>query len=200
MSYQKNDLFKLVLRAQSNDRTAVSNVMEASREIVNPVINMYFKNYDDQKDVTQDFLVHKLLSGINKFEPSRGNFESWIKKMASCYCIDVLRKRKTEKNFWSAESLNTEWESRLRYIPSEETNEEFYANKSKMLNSAMAMLNQRKRNILVLFYQENLSYKEIAGKLGSTTGSIGVEMQRAKEELKKNLQNIGYEKASCFEI
>ncbi len=200
MSYQKNELLKFVLRAQSNDRTAFSKVMEASREIVNPVVAVYFKNYDDQKDIVQDFLVNKLLSGLYKFDPSRGNYDSWIKKMASCYCIDVLRKRKSENKFWTSESLSNEWDSRHIHIPSEDINEDIHIHKSKLLNSAMAMLNAKKRTILELFYHGNLSYKEIAHKLGSTTGSIGVEMQRAKEELKKNLQNIGYEKATCFDI
>lgn len=46
-------------------------------------------------------------------------------------------------------------------------------------------LSSRQRTALVLFYEEDLSYKEIAAQMGISESYVGVTLTRARQELKK---------------
>jgi len=57
-----------------------------------------------------------------------------------------------------------------------------------MLWRAVDSLEPRLRQIVELRYAQQLSYKEIAARLGLTVGTVGTRLMRAHEQLKRSLQ------------
>jgi len=56
-----------------------------------------------------------------------------------------------------------------------------------MLEDALKKLNENDREILLLFYQQDLSYDEIANILNISLENVKVRIFRAKEKLRKLL-------------
>ena len=60
-----------------------------------------------------------------------------------------------------------------------------------MLDKGLDELSDNYKEILILFYLEELSYKEIADILRIPTGTVGIRLKRAKEALKKAYKKLG---------
>ena len=61
---------------------------------------------------------------------------------------------------------------------------------SEQLGSSLDQLKQRDRELLNLFFEQRLSYREISQRLGISVNSVGPKIQRAQQRLRKlmNLQ------------
>jgi len=57
------------------------------------------------------------------------------------------------------------------------------------LREALASLDERDAEVLVLAYMESLSYRQIAEQLGVTVNHVGVLLNRARSVLRSRLQN-----------
>jgi RNA polymerase sigma-70 factor (ECF subfamily) len=55
----------------------------------------------------------------------------------------------------------------------------------KMVEKGLDTLSSNYREIVILYYTEELSYKEIADILRIPIGTVGIRLKRAKEALKK---------------
>lgn len=64
--------------------------------------------------------------------------------------------------------------------------------KRNFVRSALKHLNERDREVLILRYIDELSYKEIAKLTGLTINHVGVVLARAQKRLEKHLCQVGY--------
>jgi RNA polymerase sigma-70 factor, ECF subfamily len=63
---------------------------------------------------------------------------------------------------------------------------------------ALRKIKPKYREVIVLYYFEEKSYEEIATILGLSTNSVGTKIRRAKQQLKKILENLAPELAVLF--
>jgi RNA polymerase sigma-70 factor (ECF subfamily) len=111
--------------------------------------------------------------------------ENWLLSVARNYCLDQLRRRKTEHRLFSPASDNLPEPAatapsalgRLLAIESKAT-----------LRMALERLPQRSREILLLRYERELGYQAISEALGVSRSEVGVLIFRAKEQLRRILQ------------
>jgi RNA polymerase sigma-70 factor (ECF subfamily) len=110
---------------------------------------------------------------------------SWLSGIATNYCIDVLRRRSTEKRLFDRES------SEVLDSPSKgpgPLTELLAAERGNDVRAALEQLSDKYRVPLVLVYYNEWSYDEIAAALGLTRNLVATLIFRAKQQLRQQLQ------------
>lgn len=64
-------------------------------------------------------------------------------------------------------------------------------NMKEMLDKGLDKLSSSYREIIILYYLEELSYKEISDILRIPIGTVGIRLKRAKDSLKKTYGELG---------
>ena len=111
-------------------------------------------------------------------------FARWLFRVASNYCVDLLRARRRERQFVSSE------EEVARAVASPAASplaELMHAEGRARLYRAMEELPERYRVPLVLHYFTGLEYDAIGARLGLTPNHVGVLLFRARQELRRAL-------------
>lgn len=134
-------------------------------------VRRYLKNPSDTEEVTQETMF-RAFRNIHGFDPQRGRFRSWVFGIASHQAYDRLNERK-HRSLYEIEDLPLRQrspEDMLQITQMEEA-----------LVEAIEALGERYRRILVLYYVEGLSHKEIAVRENITANNAGTILNRAKD-------------------
>jgi RNA polymerase sigma-70 factor (ECF subfamily) len=110
---------------------------------------------------------------------------SWLSGIATNYCIDVLRRRSTEKRLFDSESAEFREPSSKGPGPLAAL---LAAERGNDVRSALGQLADKYRVPLVLLYYNECSYDEIASALGLTRNLVATLIFRAKQQLRQLLQ------------
>jgi len=123
---------------------------------------------DEALNLTSE-VFFKAFKGIKNFDENK-EFFPWLIKIARNEGINFMRKNKVYEE-----------------IETDKFTEENYFERDVMLEDALKKLNENDREILLLFYQQDLSYDEIANILNISLENVKVRIFRAKEKLRKLL-------------
>mgnify|MGYP001347485200 CR=1 FL=1 len=138
---------------------------------------------DDVKDVVQDVFL-KAYTNIQSFNLNR-RFSPWIYRIAHNEFINAIKKRGKEP--FSIFDVDTIFP---HLTVSDESLDKDFDKKTVIeeLNNSFKKLDTKHREILTLYYYEEMGYKEIADILEIPISTVGVRILRAKRELKKELE------------
>jgi RNA polymerase sigma-70 factor (ECF subfamily) len=129
-------------------------------------------NHEEARDLTHDaFLkLHRTLENGSRIDRPK----SWIYKVATNLCLDQLRRKKIGR-----EAIGEFASDRLESGGKDEglQNDEII-----VIRKSVAKLSERDR-ILVLLYQDDLTYAEMADATGIRKKSIGKILSRAIKKL-----------------
>jgi RNA polymerase sigma-70 factor (ECF subfamily) len=146
-------------------------------EIINRYLLKIGCNRETAKDIVQDTMVKSLIyiDGIEK-----GKIKSWLFTVALNQYRDFCRKNKK----W------TELNSDVEYlnINFDDNQPETYILKKEEQKKVRIVLNQLKelyKQLLILKYEINLSYKEIAQVLDLNENTVKTYLFRARNEFKE---------------
>ncbi len=141
------------------------------------------ENDDAVQHAVQDVFI-SLYQNIEGFD-IRLRFSPWIYRIAHNAFMDVLRQRAKQPLYGI--DLDTIMPHPLQKdgFAIEKENEEMRV----LVEEGLDLLTARQREILVLYYFEELSYKEIADVLRVPIGTVGVRLARARATLTKKLPN-----------
>ena len=111
-------------------------------------------------------------------------FGPWLRRVAANYCVDQLRRRKTERGLFSAADLAAgdladDAPDALRRIT---RNEE-----QRQVLDALDQLPAKYRLPLVLRFYQELDYDTIGEVLGVTRNQVGTLLFRAKKRLREQM-------------
>ncbi len=137
---------------------------------------------DDRTDLVQDVFI-KAYQNIHGFDAGM-SFSSWLYRIAHNVFIDALRKQ-TRRPL-----LFVDFDTFL-YHPTYEDPDHPMAEVAmirEMLEKGLEKLDQKYREVLVLYYYEDMSYKEIAEILAIPVSTVSIRMKRGKEALEKIIQ------------
>jgi RNA polymerase sigma-70 factor (ECF subfamily) len=150
--------------------TRLLNELKLYRDVYH-FVRRYLPNPSDAEEITQETMF-RAFHNIQGFNPERGRLRAWIFGIAVHQAYDRLNERKHR-------SLCEIEEMPLRHRSPEEMLQimEF----EEALICAVEDLGERYRRILVMYYVEGLSHKEIAEREGITANNAGTLLNRAKE-------------------
>jgi RNA polymerase sigma-70 factor (ECF subfamily) len=126
--------------------------------------------------------THRALATYDPSQP----FLPWLFSVARNQCLDRLRQRKLERERFLAEDVSPRLPARNGVSPLTQV---LKAEQRRQLRKKIDRLPARYRVPLVLRYQAEMSYAEIARRLGLRRNTVATAILRAKRELRRSLRH-----------
>lgn len=154
-----------------SDDVRIENIINSYGDLLYRTGIMILGNPQDVQDVLQEVML-KVLQKMPEFHDSEHE-KAWLLRVTINLCKDMLRFRR-----------------RHQYVQIDELEIEAAAvdTDDRQLLWEITQLPTRWRIVLLLYYVEGYSVKEIADILAVSENAVKKRMQRAKAELKKKLQ------------
>lgn len=186
--------YKLVrLALDKDDQRAYAELLTRYRESVYFTMLKMCNNKDDAEDLTIE-AFGRAFKKLNQYSPDFA-FSTWLFKIASNNAIDFLRKKKQTFAISLDNKVdNTEggdYSTNIKsYTPDPE---EAFIKKQKIENLRILVdnLKPKYKEMIELFYFQELSHEEIANKLHLPLGTIKAQLFRARELLYNAFQHTG---------
>lgn len=149
----------------------------------------YLQNREEAEEVTQDVFVsiYKNFSGFKE----NASLKTWIYRIALNKCQDYIKNKNRLKRSGNNVSMHDE-QGVLRFdLPNFEHPGVLLEQKEKVkyLFAAIESLAENQKTAFILTYIDGLNNKETAEIMNKSIGSIESLLQRAKESLRKELEN-----------
>src|SRR3954470_22907195 len=187
MSPETGDAIEaLIQRCLQGDQVAWDQIV---RQYWRKVFNVAYKfvgKHDEAEDLTQDIFL-KIFKALRTFD-RRANFQTWIISISRNLCIDhyrsVRKERQTIARDVDSSELQPATTERGAYAQAE------HQDLRAQLRQALDTLPVALRTAVVLRDLQDLSYQEIADRLGLPEGTVKSRINRGRIELAHQLKRL----------
>ena len=168
----------IVARVQQGDAEQFGVLMERYQNKLMRYGRRFLADREDVTDIVHDVFMQSY-KNIQSFDSAQ-RFSPWIYRIAHNAFVNEIR-RKSHRPF-----TLLDFDTLVGYVPYDDPveGERERADMKRVIERGLQTLRPRDREILVLFYLEELSYKEIAEVLKIPLGTVGVRVSRAKVALR----------------
>ena len=160
---------KLVSCSLRADKSAYARLVKAYSARVFAICVGMVGHREDAEDIAQQAFL-KGFADIGQLRDCQ-QFGAWVSRIAKNLCIDHIRKRKREIDFG-------------RQVAAQRSTSSEYAE----LQEALAKLAQEERLVLMLYYFDGRSTRDVAQVLGMSAAAVQKRMSRARKQLRKLLE------------
>lgn len=168
---------ELVKNCQNNNLDSFADLYD---KYIEKIYNfVYFRI--QQKEVAEDLtskIFLKALEGINGYSLKKGNFSSWLYRIAKNTIIDYYRVDKKELNIEDIWGLGEE---------SEIAKDLDIASQINKVKNYLKELKPAQRDIIVMRLWDQLSYSEISDILGKSESSCKMMYSRSISKLRSEV-------------
>lgn len=195
---EKNDV-KLINECLKGNGESLGVLVKRYLKLIYGFVLRYVRNERDAEDLTQEIFV-KAWRNLKQFDQKR-NFQAWVFGIAKNTCIDFFRKEKalpfSEFSAYGGSAFGGENENGENFLantlidPSplpDELSEK--KNTKNILEATISQLSPKYRLVLNLYYNNNLTLREIAESLKEPLHTIKSRHRRALIQLKKLLPEL----------
>ena len=186
----------LVERALRGRQDAYRELVDRySRAVFNLIARMV-RDAGVAEELAQDAFV-KAFGALKSFDPAC-KFSSWILRIAHNTAIDHLRRLRLPTVSVDADAPGRD----LRDLLADEREPTPYdhaegVDLARDLERALAQLRPEYRRLIVLRYQEDQAYEEIAETLDLPLGTVKSHLHRARQELARLMTKAGWAPGSA---
>ncbi|MHC5001967.1 MAG: RNA polymerase sigma factor [Planctomycetota bacterium] len=169
----------LIRRAKAGDGEAVAGLIRTHQDALYAFILRMSGRPDIAEDIVQEAFV-RVMRNLDRFD-SRYRFSTWLFTIAKRLYVNAVQKHRPTYDTDIVEirqgkqpgpgSLSAQSESR--------------DNVRRILDTALARLNEQQREIILLFHQQSWSINEIAGHLGMPEGTVKSHLHRARKRMRR---------------
>jgi RNA polymerase sigma-70 factor (ECF subfamily) len=170
----KQDEQELIARSLDGDNDAYAAIVDRYKEGLYRYCFRFMHDEDEAEDVALDAFVEAFVH-LDHYNP-QFRFSTWLYKIAANLALMRLRKRR---------DLRMD-EDELDRVVSDLPGTEDFALYTE-LHEAVDSLPIKYRTVISMHYWQGKSYREIASRMGTTTGSVKGWVSRAKQQLKEAL-------------
>ena len=175
--------YELIGECLAGKQEAFSELITRYKKLIYSVVYNMINDKQEINDISQEVFI-RIYKALDRYNPEF-KFSTWSVKIASNYCLDVLRKRKVD------------------FVPIEEmtdiasntaTPEASYISKERklLIRKVVLELPDKYRIPIVLYHQNGLSYEEMSEILNEPMSIIKNRLYRARLILRERL--IAYRK------
>ncbi len=176
----------LIEQCLAGDQSAWEQVVRQNWRKVFNVAYKFVGKHDEAEDLTQDIFL-KIFRALNTFD-RRANFQTWIISISRNLCIDhyrsVRKERQTIARDVDSNDLQPATSERGPYQVAE------HQDLRAQLRQALETLPLTLRTAVVLRDLQELSYQEIADRLGLPEGTVKSRINRGRIELAHQLRRL----------
>ena len=179
--------YNLVRKAvDENDQQAFAELLQRYRE---PVFFMMLKmsgNRDDAEDLTIE-AFGRAFKALPNYSPDYA-FSTWLFRIASNNAIDYLRRKRQMNPFSLDEQIKgsedgSDYASELKATGRNPEETLMHKQKLKAVRDLVKNLKPHYRELIELFYYQELSHDDISKKLNMPIGTVKAKLYRARELL-----------------
>lgn len=177
------DVTALIARWRKGDERAAELIYNQHRDAIFRMAYGMLGDAQDAEEVAQDALTYALVN-INRYDPNRASFNTWLHTIAISRCRDK-RRRKVLPSF----SLTT-WLQRGQDLPANAPHAEQTTAVSESKNRVWQAVQQLKpsyREAIVLRYWAGHTYREIAEIMGCPLPTAQSRVRLAYDHLRRHL-------------
>ncbi len=176
--------YDLVQRALKNDQQAYTQLLGFYHDSMFFMLNRMVSNESDAEDLTIEAFT-KAFNNLEKYNSAYA-FSTWLFKIATNNCIDFLRSNKNKNKNISIDqdAKGPDFFPESFHITALTQNPEerlIDTQKEQILRRVVEMLHPDNSKIVKMRYFDDLSYKDIAEKVGIPLGTVKARLYRAKK-------------------
>ena len=177
---ERNDE-EVAAQVQKGDIESFRILVERYEPKMTRYAKRFFFDGDEGKDLVQEVFI-KAYVNIQSFDASR-RFSPWIYRIAHNEFVNNIKKRQKERDNVSI----FDFDLLFPHLIAKETADDGFnkAEVKQMLERSLNTLNAKYKEPLVLYYFEDMDYREIADILHIPVSTVGVRLQRGRAMLKK---------------
>ncbi len=171
---------ELILMVQAGDEDAFTKMILYIKDDLYKIAKTRIANETDIEDAIQETMIETYKSIKRLKDPNK--FKKWVIKILINKCNRIYRRK--YKTDFSIDEYNVET-LKFNNIIDVENKLNFY--------DIIKILNYEERLIIILYYMEDYSVKEIKSILKMNENTINTHLYRARQKIKKNYGGNEYE-------
>ena len=177
---------QLIERCLAGDQQAWEAIVQQHRRRVFNVAYKFVGKHDEAEDLTQDIFL-KLFKSLDTFD-RRANFQTWLISVSRNLCIDhyrrVRKERETVDRDVDAGELTPASGELSPFVVLERSD------RRELLRRGLDGLAPTLRSAVMLRDIHELSYQEIADRLGVPEGTVKSRINRGRLELARQIRKV----------
>lgn len=175
---------ELIRRAQRGDKAAFAELVVAQQKFVYNLAWRALGDSHEAEDIAQEAFVRAWLA-LPRFQ-GQARFQTWLYRIVTNLCYNRLPRLRRE--------LEALGQANLEFVPddafSDPAKRVALDEQRDFLHSQIEALPESYRLLITLRYQNELSYKEIAGALDLPLGTVKTGIFRARAYLREALRHF----------
>jgi len=179
----------LIERCLRGDQLAWETIVRLHWRKVFNVAYKFVGRHDEAEDLAQDIFL-KIFRSLGTFD-RRANFQTWLISVSRNLCIDYYRSVRKER-----QTIDRDLTAEDASPVSREVGPLAALEKHDMvaqLRQALALLPAPLRTAVLLRDIQELSYQEIAERLGLPEGTVKSRINRGRKELARQIERLRVE-------
>ena len=171
---------------QSGKTDLFGILIERYEEKMKRYAKRFLFDHEDAEDLAQEVFL-KTYINIRSFKTSK-KFSSWLYRIAHNEFINAIKKKGKEPiPFFDYDVIFP------HPVSKENTDKKITESELRaILDKCLSKLKPKYREAIVLYYFEELSYKEIADVLHIPIATVGIRLQRGKKIMKSLCEKLNY--------
>ena len=172
---------EIAVQVQKGDTESFRVLVERYETKLARYAKRFFFRGDDAQDLVQDVFI-KAYINIKSFDPDR-RFSPWIYRIAHNEFVNAVKKKQKERENVSL----FDFDVFFPHLVAKETADATASLQElkERLDESLDKLDDKYKEPLILYYFEEMDYKEIAEILRIPVSTVGVRLQRGKVMLQK---------------
>lgn len=164
-----------VVKGPDSERDAITRRMIDEHQI--PLLRMCYMHLHDVQ-LAEDAVQETFIKAVRMLDSFRGeaSMKTWLTRIAIRTCCDMRR---------------GSWFRRMdRCVTPEMLPDQVQAREEEDQSLTLAVMNlpQKMREVIILYYYQDMTVNEIADALGVTQSTVSYRLKRARERLRTELE------------
>lgn len=177
----------IIRRVRSGERDAYAELVRQYHARVIGLCRSLLGNTHDAEDAAQEAFF-KAYEALDSFREN-ASFYTWIYRIASNYCLSLLRTKARRPSQSLDALLETKKAELTRFFAAvPDPRSAFEAR--ELLDKVLSAIRPNYRLVLTLREQDGLSYEEIAAVTESSVDSVKAQLRRARDEAQEKLRHF----------
>lgn len=179
---------ELIVSSRNGDPKAFAGLVNRYLPMVYSTLYRMTQNHELSEEMAQEAFV-KAYHHLESFDLERGNFKPWILRIATNAAISELRKQTKIVSLNALEESGNWGESEHQVSDNIESVLERRLSTEEVMQ-ALQKLDVKYRQALILRYQNELSYEEVAQAMNVPLNTVRTWIKRGLEKLKHEVKEM----------